>query len=457
MLTDLFVVLLAAKLGDEVFKRIHQPAIVGEILGGVLVGPSVLGLVEVGEVLRVFSELGVVFLLFWVGLETRLSEMRAVGRMAVTVGSAGVVLPFLAGIGLGLALGESTETSVFLGAALAATSAGITSATFLDLGIARSRAARTVLGAAVVDDILALILLSVAVGMAADGGVDGGKIALALAVAVAFVAFVALGGTGLLQRRPKLLQAPRFADSPLLPAVILCLGLAAFAAQIGLAALIGAFLAGMIVAETKDQSSIEEEVRPLYAFFPPFFFAFIGIELEPRLAAARRRPNAAGRGNRAGGRDQADPRLPRRPRAGARAGLDRRRRHGAARRGRDRRRLDRRRRGRRRRGAVRRRGRHVDPHHAGGAIRARTARRIAARFLGYARGAKGTATRRQRGSAVQQVSLDQQLGDLDGVGGGALAEVVGDDPEVEGALVAGSRRMRPTRTSSLPAASIAIG
>jgi Na+:H+ antiporter len=280
VLTDLFVVLLAAKLGDEVFKRIGQPAIVGEILGGVLVGPSVLGLVEVGEVLRVFSELGVVFLLFWVGLQTRLSEMRAVGRIALAVGGAGVVLPFLAGIGFGLALGESTETSVFLGAALAATSAGITSATFLELGIAGSRAARAVLGAAVVDDILALILLSVAVGMAANGGVDADQVALALAVAIAFVAFVALGGTRLLQSRPQLLETPRFAESPLLPAVILCLGLAAFAANIGLAALIGAFLAGMVVAETKDHTAIEEEVRPLYAFFPPFFFAFIGVELD---------------------------------------------------------------------------------------------------------------------------------------------------------------------------------
>ena len=280
VLTDLFLVLLAAKLGDEVFKRIGQPAIIGEILGGLLVGPSVLGLVEVGEVLQVFSELGVVFLLFWVGLETHISQMKAVGRNAATVGAAGAVLPFLTGIGLGLALGESTETSVFLGAALAATSAGITSATFLDLGIARSRAARTVLGAAVVDDILALILLSVAVGMAAEGGVDPLKIALALVIALSFVGFVALGGTQLLQRRPRLLQAPAFAKSPLLPAVLLCLGLAAFAASIGLAALIGAFLAGMIVAETKDHTAIEEEVRPLYAFFPPFFFAYIGIELD---------------------------------------------------------------------------------------------------------------------------------------------------------------------------------
>jgi hypothetical protein len=82
ILFDLFLVLLAAKLGDELFKRIGQPVIVGEILGGVLVGPSVLGLVEIGEVLRVFSELGVVVLLFWVGLQTHLSEMKAVGRVA---------------------------------------------------------------------------------------------------------------------------------------------------------------------------------------------------------------------------------------------------------------------------------------------------------------------------------------------------------------------------------------
>ncbi|MDX6623330.1 MAG: hypothetical protein QOE75_1262 [Solirubrobacterales bacterium] len=280
VLTDLFLVLLAAKLGDEVFKRIGQPAIIGEILGGLLVGPSVLGLVEIGEVLQVFSELGVVFLLFWVGLETHISQMKAVGKNAASVGAGGAILPFLTGIGLGLLLGESSETSVFLGAALAATSAGITSATFLDLGIARSRAARTVLGAAVVDDILALILLSVAVGMAAEGGVDPVKIALALVIALSFVGFVALGGTQLLQRRPRLLQAPAFAKSPLLPAVLLCLGLAAFAASIGLAALIGAFLAGMIVAETKGHTAIEEEVRPLYAFFPPFFFAYIGIELD---------------------------------------------------------------------------------------------------------------------------------------------------------------------------------
>jgi len=280
LLTDLFVVLLAAKLGDELFKRIHQPAIVGEILAGVLVGPSLLGLVEPGEVLEVFAELGVVFLLFWVGLETRLSEMREVGGTALGVGILGVVLPFVAGVGFALAIGEGTATAVFVGVALVATSVGITSAVLIELGVLSGRAGRTILAAAVIDDILAMLLLAVAVGLGEEAGFDVVGLVATLSLAVGFVLFFALGGTQLLQRQPRLLHTPRFSESPLLPAVILCLGLAAFAAHIGLAAIIGAFLAGLMVAETKEQHPIEDEIAPLYAFFPPFFFAFIGMEVE---------------------------------------------------------------------------------------------------------------------------------------------------------------------------------
>ena len=279
VLTDLFVVLLAAKLGDELFRRLGQPTLVGEILAGLLVGPAVFGLVEPGEVLEVFAELGVVFLLFWVGLETKLSDLREVGPTAASVGILGVVIPFAGGIGLGAMLGESTATSLFIGAALVATSVGITSAVLLDLGMLERRTSRTILGAAIVDDILALLLVAVAAGVAAEGGVDIGSIAATAAIALGFVAFIALGGTKLLAARPALLHAPRFSESPLLPAVLICLGLAALASQIGLAAIIGAFLAGMIVAETRDQHPIEAEIEPLYAFFPPFFFAFIGLEM----------------------------------------------------------------------------------------------------------------------------------------------------------------------------------
>lgn len=279
-LADLFVVLLAAKLGDELFKRLGQPTIVGEILAGVVVGSSVLGLVEPTETLEVFAELGVVFLLFWVGLETKLSELSDVGSTAALVGVLGFALPLAGGVGLGLALGESGATSIFLGAALVATSVGITSAVLVGLDVLATRPARTILGAAVVDDILAMVLVAVAAGVAAESGVAAIEIAVVVALAVGFVLFVGLGGTRLLRAQPRLLQRPRFSESPLLPAVILALGLAAVAAEIGLAAIIGAFLAGMMVAETKEQHPIEDEVVPLYAFFTPFFFAFIGLQVD---------------------------------------------------------------------------------------------------------------------------------------------------------------------------------
>ena len=278
-LVDLFVVLLAAKIGDEVLKRLGQPGLVGEILAGVLVGPSVLGLVEPTEALELFAELGVVFLLFWVGLETKLDELTGVGRAALLVGALGVALPFAAGTGAGFAIGEEPASAVFVGAALVATSVGITSAVLLDLDVLATRASRTILGAAVVDDILAMILLAVAVGVAADGGPDVASIAVVVALAVAFVVLFAVGGTRLMRKWPTLLSRPRFSESPFLPAVILCLGVAALAAGIGLAAIIGAFLAGLMVSETTRHHPLEDEVAPLYAFFPPFFFAFIGIEL----------------------------------------------------------------------------------------------------------------------------------------------------------------------------------
>jgi Kef-type K+ transport system membrane component KefB len=287
-LFDLFIVLVAAKVGDEVFKRLGQPTLVGEILAGVLIGPSLLGWVELTEVLEVFAELGVVFLLFWVGLETRIGELRAVGRISFKVGVLGVVLPFLTGFGIGLAWGRSTSTSMFIGASLVATSVGITSAVLLDLGKLRTRAGRTILGAAVVDDVLAMLIVAVATGIAAsgEGGVDVRELATVAAMAIAFVAFFALGGTSLTRRFPGVLTKPRFAESPLLPAVILCLGLAAIAAELGLAAIIGAFLAGLMVAETKEQHPIEEEVAPLYAFFTPFFFVSIGIQIDLEALAS---------------------------------------------------------------------------------------------------------------------------------------------------------------------------
>ena len=196
------------------------------------------------------------------------------------MGVLGVVVPFAGGYAAAAAGGEAAATSLFFAAALVATSVGITSAVLVDLGALRTRAGRTILGAAVVDDILAMLVVAIATSAAAAGGAQVGELVVTAAMAFAFVAFFAFGGTRFMQRYPAILQKPRFSESPLLPAVLLCLAVAALATEVGLAAVIGAFLAGMIVAETKEQHPIEDEVAPLYAFFAPFFFATVGIQLD---------------------------------------------------------------------------------------------------------------------------------------------------------------------------------
>lgn len=279
-LLALFVLLLAAKIGEEICRRIGQPVVVGEIAAGVIVGPSVLAIVELDTVVQVFAELGVIFLLFWVGLETKLGDIRSVGKSATRVGILGVVIPVGAGVGLAFAAGAETATALFIGAALAATSVGITSAILVEMNIHDGAAGRTILGAAVIDDVLALVFLAIATGVASEDGVQLFDLAVLIVLSAVFLGLFGFGGSRLLKNQPQILEAPRFADSPLLPAVLICLGLAVLASEIGLAAVIGAFLAGMIIAETRDQNSIESEVAPLYAFFAPFFFATIGAQID---------------------------------------------------------------------------------------------------------------------------------------------------------------------------------
>lgn len=279
VLFQLFWLLLAAKLGDEVFKRIDQPTIVGEILGGIVVGPAVLGLYQVNAETLLFAEIGVVLLLFQVGVETRLHDLVRVGPTAVAVGGLGVALPLVGGLGLGFALGYPIEVGVFLAAALVATSVGVTSGVLGSLGALATTSGRVILGAAVIDDVLAMLILAVATGLAA-GGVSLDRLAILIGLALAFIGIVVIGGTRLLRRRRSLLTDPAFAETPFLPGMIIMLGLAALAATIGLAAIIGAFLAGMVVGESSEKHALEEEVAPVAAFFTPFFFGSIGAQID---------------------------------------------------------------------------------------------------------------------------------------------------------------------------------
>ncbi len=279
ILVQLFAILAAAMVGNEIFRRLGQPTVVGEILGGVIVGPAVLGVYQINEGTTLFAEIGVVLLLFQVGLETRLNDLLRVGPTALAVAVLGVALPFIGGFIAAELAGGDLVLAIFLAAALTATSVGITSNVLRDLGALGTRSGRIILGAAVIDDVLAIMILSVAAGIAA-GGIDALSVASIFVAAGLFISVVAIGGTRILRQRRSLLTEPEFADTPLLPGMIIMLGLAALASFIGLAAIIGAFLAGMVVGESSERHALESEVAPVAAFFTPFFFGFIGAQVD---------------------------------------------------------------------------------------------------------------------------------------------------------------------------------
>lgn len=288
-LFSLFVLFLAAKIGEEVFRRIGQPGVIGELLGGFLVGPFALGLAEVTLNAQVFAELGVMILLFVVGLEVRIDDLFAVGPMALAVGVIGFVLPIVAGAAVGVAIDGDVMAALIMGLALAATSIGITSRVLAELGVLDRPFARVILGAAIVDDILALLAIGVVSGLA------GGGLSLeTVAVLGAGVVFVALGlALAPLGRRvPRTAFTwPRFADSPVVPVFIVMFAGALLAQFVGLAAIIGAFVVGLFIAETPVREEVEHGFRPLVGIFTPFFFAVTGARidmsalLDPRLLA----------------------------------------------------------------------------------------------------------------------------------------------------------------------------
>ncbi len=282
VLFGLFLLLLAAKLGEEAARRLGQPAVIGELVGGFIVGPfalgGLIGLPEPGETAAVFAEIGVVILLFAVGLEVRLDDLFAVGRPAVLTALIAMVLPIAAGFAVGVAVGEPFGTAAFIGLALAATSIGITSRVLADMNVLDRAFARVVLGAAVIDDVLALVLIGIVSGL-----VEGDLSASTFVAAVAGVALVILGFAIARRARGVKREAftwPLFADTPLVPAFLMMLAFSLLAVFVGLAAIIGAFVAGLIVAETEAREELEHEIRPLASIFTPFFFAFTGAQLD---------------------------------------------------------------------------------------------------------------------------------------------------------------------------------
>jgi Kef-type K+ transport system membrane component KefB len=299
ILVGLAVMLLVAKLGGELFERIGQPAVLGELIGGIIIGNLVLFGVTSAELLKTdgaiaaLAQLGVILLLFEVGLESDIGEMLEVGWSSLFVAIAGVVAPFFLGWGVSAYYlpNESRLAHIFIGSVLCATSVGITARVLKDLGKLTLRESRIILGAAVVDDVIGLLILAVVIG-AVSTSVAGGSLSivqilwLAAKTAAFFVSAFAIGhyavphifrGAGKFRSRGVLLVL----------SISFCFWLSWLATKVDLAAIVGAFAAGLVLEDAhfeffreRGEHDLRELLEPVTTFLVPIFFVLMGMKVD---------------------------------------------------------------------------------------------------------------------------------------------------------------------------------
>jgi Kef-type K+ transport system membrane component KefB len=311
------VILLAAKIGAEIFERIRQPAVLGELIFGILIGN--LGLVFNGYgmfdalrveniseswavVIDVFARIGVILLLFEVGLESSLGEMKKVGSSSAIVALAGVIAPFILGFFVSyfsitkipdniLKIAPDfniINIHVFIGAILTATSVGITARVFKDMGMSHIPEAKIIIGAAVIDDVLGLIILAVVSSMVISSttGIpfDLFEIIKITLIALIFLGGAALSGVLLVPRAMKVFAKMKTHGMMLISALLICFVLAILANSAGLATIVGAYAAGLILEEIhfkdfKEELNLEKLIKPITGIFVPVFFVQMGIQV----------------------------------------------------------------------------------------------------------------------------------------------------------------------------------
>ena len=281
LLLELFLLFAVAKFIGGAFERLRQPAVVGEILAGVLLGPSLLGVVRPSELTAGLAEIGAIFLLFTIGLQTKPADLLRVGRTAALVAVLGVVIPFALGFSYMKVAGHDSLNAIFLAAALVATSVGITARVLKDAGALATRAAGVILAAAVLDDILGMIVLAVVASLS-EGRVNYVALGIVAAEAVALCWFMIFFAPRLVRRLGPALVEHGPSNAPRILAVTLCLGLSLASTYVGMAAIVGAFLAGLALADHSAEWGLETAMNPIYEFLGPFFFVYLGAQVDLR-------------------------------------------------------------------------------------------------------------------------------------------------------------------------------
>lgn len=316
VLLSLVTVYMAAKIGGELCARINLPPVLGELVGGVVVGISALHLIvfpEVAgeadsllmqlvewtaglqsqsegaiavfqgesEVISILAELGVIILLFEIGLESDLKELIKVGPQAAAVAIIGVVVPFAAGTaGLIALFGVSTIPAVFAGAALTATSIGITAKVLAEMQQLSSKEGQVIIGAAVLDDVLGIIVLAVVASLAKTGEIEILNVVYLIAGAAIFLVGSIFLGRLLSPYFVIVVDQLRTRGQVIISSLIFAFVLAYIAAAIQLEAILGAFAAGLILAETSKRKEIEEQISPIADMLVPVFFVTVGAKTD---------------------------------------------------------------------------------------------------------------------------------------------------------------------------------
>lgn len=277
LLVKLMIIIVAAKVCGTIASRLGQPSVLGEIIAGILIGPAVFGLVHTDghDIIHLFSELGVIFLMFFAGVETNLKDLTSSMKSALTVAVFGVVLPFIGGYFVGINFGMDTTHAIFLGIVLTATSVSISVQTFRELNYMHTKESATVLGAAIADDIIGLIILAIMISMTV-GGDD--PISIIMLKQVIFFAVIIVMHL-IIPKLANVIARMRIPDITIVFGVVLCFLYAWFAEYMGISNIIGAFFAGLALAPNmKFREDLEGKLLPsINAIFIPVFFTSIGL------------------------------------------------------------------------------------------------------------------------------------------------------------------------------------
>ena len=295
LLAALSIILVAAKLSGLLATRTGQPAVLGELAAGVILGPSVLNLFgfdffsdpQLEDTVLLMKELGVIFLMFLAGLETDLAEVRKVRKVAILAGTFGVVFPLTLGAIVSLPFGFDLKEAVFVGIVLSATSVSISARTLMELGVLQRRQGVSILAAAVIDDVLVILILSFFIAFGVDtenGGGGVGEVFLIVGRVLLFFIVALAVGTLILPMLARWSTRAPISEGVLVTVIVVTLAYAWFAEYVGEVALItGAFIAGLLLRQTEIRATVDEKIRAIgYGFFVPIFFVGVGLSANVR-------------------------------------------------------------------------------------------------------------------------------------------------------------------------------